>query len=73
MFLSLFSVVRNLPHFKRRIAGQCLPFEDFAIHKANKYFEQSGRLFLPGVVIKRLDIPSKYTIHYLLHLFIRLN
>jgi len=40
---------RHLPNFKQRIAGQCLPFEDFAIHKANKYFEQNGRLFLPGV------------------------
>nr|XP_058942050.1 tetratricopeptide repeat protein 39B-like isoform X1 [Pocillopora verrucosa] len=40
---------RRLPDFKQRIAGQSLPFEDFAIHKANKYFEQKGRLFLPGV------------------------
>ena len=42
--------LRHLPDFKQRIAGQTLPFEDFAIHKANKYFEQNGRLFLPGVV-----------------------
>lgn len=42
--------LRHLPDFKQRIAGQSLPFEDFAIHKANKYFEQNGRLFLPGVV-----------------------
>ena len=41
---------RHLPDFKQRIAGRSLPFEDFAIHKANKYFEQNGRLFLPGVV-----------------------
>ncbi|XP_020607165.1 tetratricopeptide repeat protein 39B-like [Orbicella faveolata] len=40
---------RHLPDFKQRIAGQSLPFENFAIHKANKYFEQNGRLFLPGV------------------------
>ncbi|XP_078354114.1 tetratricopeptide repeat protein 39B-like [Oculina patagonica] len=40
---------RHLPDFKQRIAGQSLPFEDFAIHKANRYFEQNGRLFLPGV------------------------
>ncbi|KAJ7383869.1 Tetratricopeptide repeat protein 39B [Desmophyllum pertusum] len=40
---------RHLPDFKQRIAGQSLPLEDFAIHKANKYFEQNGRLFLPGV------------------------
>ena len=45
-----FPLLRHLPDFKQRIAGQCLPLEDFAIHKANKYFEQSGRLFLPGVV-----------------------
>ena len=56
-FVPLFSFVSNfpfflrrLPDFKQRIAGQSLPFEDFAIHKANKYFEQKGRLFLPGVV-----------------------
>ena len=56
-FFPLFSFVSNfpfflrrLPDFKQRIAGQSLPFEDFAIHKANKYFEQKGRLFLPGVV-----------------------
>ena len=56
-FVPLFSFVSNfpffsrrLPDFKQRIAGQSLPFEDFAIHKANKYFEQNGRLFLPGVV-----------------------
>ena len=56
-FFPLFSFVSNfpfflrrLPDFKQRIAGQSLPFEDFAIHKANKYFEQNGRLFLPGVV-----------------------
>ena len=56
-FAPLFSFVSNfpfflrrLPDFKQRIAGQSLPFEDFAIHKANKYFEQKGRLFLPGVV-----------------------
>ena len=46
----LFFFPRRLPDFKQRIAGQSLPFEDFAIHKANKYFEQKGRLFLPGVV-----------------------
>ena len=45
-----FFVTRRLPGYKRRIGGQCLPFEDFAIHKANKYFKQNGRLFLPGVV-----------------------
>ena len=48
--ISLFFFPRRLPDFKQRIAGQSLPFEDFAIHKANKYFEQKGRLFLPGVV-----------------------
>lgn len=47
---SFFPFLRHLPDFKQRIAGQCLPLEDFAIHKANKYFEQNGRLFLPGVV-----------------------
>ena len=45
-----FFITRRLPGYKRRIGGQCLPFEDFAIHKANKYFKQNGRLFLPGVV-----------------------
>lgn len=46
----VFFVTRRLPGYKRRIGGHCLPFEDFAIHKANKYFKQNGRLFLPGVV-----------------------
>ena len=51
LFVSNFPLfLRRLPDFKQRIAGQSLPFEDFAIHKANKYFEQKGRLFLPGVV-----------------------
>ena len=49
-FFVSFPLLRHLPDFKQRIAGQSLPFEDFAIHKANKYFEQNGRLFLPGVV-----------------------
>ena len=50
VFFSFLPFVRHLPDFKQRIAGQSLPFEDFAIHKANRYFEQNGRLFLPGVV-----------------------
>ena len=45
-----FFVTRRLPGYKRQIGGQCLPFEDFAIHKANKYSKQNGCLFLPGVV-----------------------
>ena len=50
LFLMSLFFPRRLPDFKQRIADQSLPFEDFAIHKANKYFEQNGRLFLPGVV-----------------------
>ena len=50
LFLISLFFPRRLPDFKQRIADQSLPFEDFAIHKANKYFEQNGRLFLPGVV-----------------------
>ena len=62
-FFSLFSVIRHLPNFKQRIAGQCLPFEDFAIHKANKYFEQNGRLFLPGVVSILTNNIEQYAHH----------
>lgn len=40
---------RQLPDFKQRIGGQSIPFEDFAIHKAKKYFQQNGHLFLPGL------------------------
>lgn len=47
----LFLVTRRLPDFKQRIGGQSLPFEDFAIHKAKKYFDKNGCLFLPGLVI----------------------
>lgn len=40
---------RRLPVYKQRIAGKSIPFEKFSIHKANKYLEQSNRLFLPGL------------------------
>lgn len=40
---------RRLPDFKQRIGGQSLPIEDFAIHKAKKYFDKNGCLFLPGL------------------------
>ena len=46
-----FPVIRRLPDFKQRIGGQSLPIEDFAIHKAKKYFDKNGCLFLPGLVI----------------------
>lgn len=46
-----FPVIRRLPDFKQRIGGQSLPIEDFAIHKAKKYFDKNGYLFLPGLVI----------------------
>ena len=46
-----FPVIRRLPDFKQRIGGQSLPIEDFAIHKAKKYFDKNGGLFLPGLVI----------------------
>jgi len=40
---------RRLPAYKQRIAGKSIPFEKFSIHKANKYFQQNNRLFLPGL------------------------
>lgn len=40
---------RRLPEYKQRIAGKSIPFEKFAIHKANKYLTQNHRLFLPGM------------------------
>ena len=43
-------LLRRLPVYKQRIAGKSIPFEKFSIHKANKYLEQSNRLFLPGLV-----------------------
>ena len=46
-----FPVIRRLPDFKQRIGGQSVPIEDFAIHKAKKYFDKNGCLFLPGLVI----------------------
>ena len=50
LILIFFFFSRRLLDFKQSIVGQSLPFEDFAIHKANKYFEQNDRLFLAGVV-----------------------
>ena len=50
---------RRLPEYKQRIAGKSVPFEKFSIHKANKYLEQSNRLFLPGMVSASQSLCSK--------------
>ncbi|XP_046361608.1 tetratricopeptide repeat protein 39B-like isoform X1 [Haliotis rufescens] len=39
----------EVPRLKQRIAGKSLPFEKFAVAKANRFVEQDGRLTLPAL------------------------
>lgn len=41
---------RLVPEYKQKVAGKSLPFEKYAVYKANKYVKNNHRLVLSGLV-----------------------
>ncbi|XP_054281033.1 tetratricopeptide repeat protein 39B-like isoform X2 [Macrosteles quadrilineatus] len=41
------SLMKKLPHWKKRVAGKSLPMEKFCIKKAERYWNQDRKLLLP--------------------------
>ncbi|XP_065070283.1 tetratricopeptide repeat protein 39B-like [Rhopilema esculentum] len=44
-------IFKLVPEFKQRVAGKSLPFEKYAVYKANKYVKQKKRLVLAGLEV----------------------
>jgi len=47
----ILEIFRLVPEYKQRVAGKSLPFEKFAVYKANKYTKSNHRLVLSGLEV----------------------
>ena len=47
---------RLVPEYKQKVAGKSLPFEKYAVYKANKYAKKNHRLILAGLVRNPLPV-----------------
>lgn len=47
----ILDIFRLVPEYKQKVAGKSLPFEKYAVYKANKYVKNNHRLVLSGLEV----------------------